>query len=508
MSVSMFGDSYIQSKEPPKPEEIELTNKLDTFFRSQNLYETKEEYEHRKSVLDSLSKVCQEWVQAVIKAKNPTFNIGNKQLCVLYTFGSFSLNVHSPNADIDTLCVGPHLVTREDFFEILTPKLKELPDVTEVNPIVDAKTPIITMNFRGVDIDLLYASIPRYECEIPDDFDISDDMNLKGLDEFGLRTVNGRRVANTLLKLVPNQSQFRIALKAIKLWCSKRGVEKNVFGYFGGVNCALLVARISQRYPTASAVTLLEKFFEEYSSWPWPKPLTLYNVPMNTIHNFDSLVWDPAQNPIQKNEIFPLITPAYPCMNSTKNVIESTKKVIMKEFERGNNIMKQIINKKIEWNILFEPSDFFEQYKYYMMISIYSDTKELQSKWQGFVESRILKGLVINLENTNYVTPHLFPHPYPLLKTETTPEGTCYFVGLDISLPSDNNNTLNLSYATQTFLSGLKINQEDGMHVTLKTLRHTKKICELPENVYQPKEHSRKRKHRSNENDSKKTKTN
>ena len=55
-------------------------------------------------------------------------NAGGK----VYTFGSYRLGVHTPESDIDTLCVVPKHVSREDFFDVFEPMLRETPDVTEV----------------------------------------------------------------------------------------------------------------------------------------------------------------------------------------------------------------------------------------------------------------------------------------------------------------------------------------------------------------------------------------
>jgi poly(A) polymerase len=51
----------------------------------------------------------------------------------IFTFGSYRLGVHGPGTDIDTLCVVPKHVSREDFFEILEPMLLETEGVTEVS---------------------------------------------------------------------------------------------------------------------------------------------------------------------------------------------------------------------------------------------------------------------------------------------------------------------------------------------------------------------------------------
>lgn len=48
-----------------------------------------------------------------------------------------------------------------------------------------------------------------------------------------------------------------------------------MLGFLGGVNWAILVARICQLYPNSLPATLLLKFFRVYHLWAWPNPILL-----------------------------------------------------------------------------------------------------------------------------------------------------------------------------------------------------------------------------------------
>jgi len=232
-----------------------------------------------------------------------------------------------------------------------------------------------------------------------------------------------------------------MTLRCIKLWAKRRGLYSNVFGYLGGVAWAILVAKVCQLFPNLLPNKLLLKFFKLYSMWQWPLPifLTEIKIPESTTFNNQFAVWNPKVNAQDRTHIMPIITPAYPAMNSTYNVSETTKKILVKEFAHGYKIVSSIHSEqnRRSWRDLFRKMDIFRQYKYFLKIDILSTNPNDHLKWAGWVESR-LRLLVKGLEALPQIEVHPCTREFVLEDPEYKLCST-YFFGFKLKDPAGMN---------------------------------------------------------------------
>lgn len=95
--------------------------------------------------------------------------------------------------------------------------------------VADAHVPVIKMNFSDIPIDLVFARLTL--AIVPDSLELRDESLLKNLDERCVRSLNGSRVTDEILRLVPDIHTFRLTLRCIKLWAKSclflAGVEIN-----------------------------------------------------------------------------------------------------------------------------------------------------------------------------------------------------------------------------------------------------------------------------------------
>jgi poly(A) polymerase len=350
------------------------------------------------------------------------------------------LGVRDIGADIDTICVAPNFCTREHFFSTLKQEFLDRKEVTELVSVEDAFVPVMSFDFRGpnglnVSIDLLFARMA--ENTVPGNLNILDDKILTGLDEATEKSLNGPRVTNMIFELVGKEAfpNFLIVLRCIRKWAKARGIYGNKMGYLGGINCNIMVAFICQLYPKSGPSSLLYRFFKTYKDWNWPEPIMLNNIQQNppgTLLSDERAVWSAKTN---TKDLMPLITPAYPAMNSAFNVSAHSFEVMRQEIQRGYEVTEEIIKTPGEkqWDRLFEPSDFFLKYTHYLQCHIVLTGDNADSRsWLGFVESRIRRLMQYPyLETLPIKKPiHLFP-----VKSKTENGlSECYFVGFDLDL--------------------------------------------------------------------------
>ena len=214
----------------------------------------------------------------------------------LFTSGSYRLGVHEPGADIDTILVAPNVCTREDFFgngytppdydgesdlsqvrapDSLAEMIRNHPDVTNFVPVEGATVPILTFDWEGINIDLLFARLNS--ASVPPNFDIDNDRVLDGVDSATEKSLNGPRVTNLIAALVGGTTEryqtFLKVVRCVRKWAKGRGLYSNKMGYWGGVNINIAVALVIQLYPNACPASLLRKFFLVFKSWRWPQAL-------------------------------------------------------------------------------------------------------------------------------------------------------------------------------------------------------------------------------------------
>ncbi|KAM9476524.1 poly(A) polymerase gamma isoform 2-T2 [Clarias gariepinus] len=501
--MSASGNNMLGGQQPQKhygitssislafPREIDhmYTQKLIEAMKPFGVFEDEDELNHRLAVLGKLNSFVKEWIAEISESKNlppsAVANVGGK----IFTFGSYRLGVHTKGADIDALCVAPRHVERSDFFTSFFEKLKQHDEIKDLRAVEDAFVPVIKFKFDGIEIDLLFARLALQS--IPDNLDLRGDSLLRNLDIRCIRSLNGCRVTDEILYLVPNKENFRLTLRAIKLWAKRRGIYSNMLGFLGGVSWAMLVARTCQLYPNAVAATLVHKFFLVFSKWEWPNPVLL-KQPEDS--NLNLPVWDPRVNPSDRYHLMPIITPAYPQQNSTYNVSTSTRTIMSEEFKYGLTVTDEILQGKAEWSKLFEPPNFFQKYKHYIVLTASASTEENHLEWVGLVESKI-RVLVGNLERNEYITlAHVNPQSFPWSKEGRSENDfiSMWFIGI-IFKKLENADCVNidLTYDIQSFTDTVyrqasNINMlKDGMTIEATHVRKKQLHQYLPAELVQ-----------------------
>lgn len=229
---------------PPTPLELKFNETL-TEFTSENIaVESGDGIRRRERVLNVMGQVCREWIQSVCAEKGLQAEVIQAAGGEMFTSGSYRLGVHEPGADIDTILVAPQACEREDFFgtskitdeddptardpNSLAERIRRHPDVTNFNPVETAAIPLLTFDWEGINIDLLFARLNSNS--VPPGLDIDNDNVLNGVDGATEKSLNGPRVTNLIAAFVKGQERypnFLAVVRCVRKWAKARGLYNN-----------------------------------------------------------------------------------------------------------------------------------------------------------------------------------------------------------------------------------------------------------------------------------------
>jgi len=223
-------------------------------------------------------------------------------------------------------------------------------------------------------------------------------------------------------------------------------------------------------FPKATPAYMLNQFFQIFAHWDWDTMPAMLTKPLDISRTLDQQfeVWTIHQLQINKrNNLMPIITPAYPAMNSALSVNPWTFQIIVNEFQRAANICDAIKQDHFfqnnissgarrlylprlakTWNKLIQPTEFFAKYDHYLALRILggaevggaerestgcpenkdADQFEEFEDFKGFISSRLRK-FVEKIGALPFSVVHLFPKEFPEDNAERR-HATRYYFGL------------------------------------------------------------------------------
>ena len=397
-----------------------------------------------------LKWVAQMWIEKGLPAER-AHEAGGK----IVISGSYRLGVVAQDGDIDTICLCPTHCTLDDFFGSFIEQLEADSRVTELNSIPDAKVALATMFFNGIDIDLIPVILPLKTVETS--LDISDINVLRGVQERFVRSLNGPRDTARTIELVdrrtaaqklacspaaPIMEPFQTCLRAMNHWRKQRKIDKNKFGYFGGINMQLMAAFVTKTlHGVESSATLFHRFFYVFQlqmakGWGPDLPVRLVpNPPPPSFEVEGDYSW--SVDNVRRNapHLMPLITPCFPTMDSLFGVNKATYRVMHDEMIRGESHLNDlsaamngadglsVAEERAKWEELFEPVCFPALYNHFIQVTIEAGSDAQMRKWKGFVESR-LRGLTADLARLPFNRVRPWPQGFAVLPLLDLPEQT------------------------------------------------------------------------------------
>ena len=156
----------------------------------------------------------------------------------------------------------------------------------------------------------------------------------------------------------------------------------------------------------------------------------------------------------------PILTPAYPSMNSSFSVSQWSLEVMRLEMSLAHERVRAALSRGGEgWGEVFAPSDFFVAHRNYLAVEIYArrlpehEHAEKLRAWSGLCQAKLRK-LVEHLSPLPLAALRLMPKQLPLISAGADAqngEGMAYVIGFDVDHNRMQGDELHLTNKVETF---------------------------------------------------------
>lgn len=313
----------------------------------------------------------------------------SKTPLVVVPVGSYGLGVWTSTSDVDCLCIGPF--SSKVFFSLAAQRLRKHSDRgIKIIRRIKAHTGIMMeLDVRGVKVDLQYASSQIIAENWPRALQLPASHPVWSMSGQTLTKLKAIRDLDYILRSVPDIIKFRTAHRLIKTWAKRRGIYTAKFGYLGGIQIAVLLARVYKtlaRYNGALSVSdILATFFNYYATFDWKNDLAF-----DPFFHKNLSYRRTAREPIAILGYFP------PALNTALNASIPTVQTIAEEFQRADRLLA---DNDMAWSKLLATNgaaDFLDSFKSYIKIDVqfWGGSLTKGRGFVGWVESRCVSLLV------------------------------------------------------------------------------------------------------------------
>ncbi|KAK3955438.1 2'-5' RNA ligase superfamily-domain-containing protein [Pseudoneurospora amorphoporcata] len=216
----------------------------------------------------------------------------NQPPLIISPAGSFALGVHTSSSDMDVLAIGPFSTTT--FFSLAIQRLRRASSSPlysqQYQPkilrrIHSSTGTMLELSLSSIKFDLQYCPAAHIASHWPRILSTAPPGNaVWSLPALTLTKLKAARDLDYLRRTVPDLAVFRQAHRAVRTWAKGRGVYAQRFGYLGGIQISVMLARVYKALALRGGVSgigaeeLVVSFFEEYARIDWEKDMVYDEV--------------------------------------------------------------------------------------------------------------------------------------------------------------------------------------------------------------------------------------